>query len=102
MDLQICSFVSFLTFPLENTHYAMIFMLYILSNHVERDHWVKPYCTQLLYVLKHVLKYTDTFHSYLIQLNKLFSSVPNYVPYTVLDRRCRGWRNLLLIYPQRR
>lgn len=74
--------------------YPMCFMLYILTNHMERDHWVKIllYCTQLLYVLKQVLKYIDTFQSYLIRLNKLFSSIPNYVPYTVLGwgTVCRG------------
>lgn len=77
-------------------------MLYIPNNHMERNHWVKtlPYCTQLLYVLKHGLKYIDTFQSYLIQLNKLFSSVPNCVPYTVLGLRvCAAGseRDLLLI-----
>lgn len=57
VDLQICSFVSFLSSPLENT-YPMFFMLYILNNHMERNHWVKTllYCTQLFYVLKGGLK----------------------------------------------
>lgn len=37
----------------------MFFMLYILNNHMERNHWVKTllYCTQLFYVLEHGLKY---------------------------------------------
>lgn len=92
MDLQICSFVSFITFPLENTHVRHDFYVIDSSQPCGKRPLGKTllYCTQLLYVLKHVLKYTDTFHSYLIELNKLFSSVPNYVPYTGLDRRCRG------------
>lgn len=48
----------FLSSPLENT-YPMFFMLYILNNHMEKNHWVKTllYCTQLFYVLKGGLKY---------------------------------------------
>lgn len=95
VGLQICSFVSFLTSPLENTHVPPLFlMLYIPNNHMERNHWVKtlPYCTQLLYVLKRGLKYIDTFQSYLIQLNKLFSSVPKCVPIycTGVEGMCSG------------